>query len=834
MTNVINNNPQADQTFCDVALPAALPRVLTYRWPGGEEPPRVGMRVVVPLGNRRLTGVVWDVHSRVPKDYTAREIEAVVDNRPVLTPHGVSLMTWMSEYYLCALGDVVSAALPSGMKLASKTRIRLNPDISGEQDSRKNEEGLNNASVTLLNALHVKEGMDLREIAEFLGVKHPQNIVRSLIDKGLAVSEDELKERYKSLKKTYVSISKEVLEEEEVLRAELDRVETRAPAQARALLAYLDLAPKGEAVLKTKLQKQADVNSSVIKKWVERDVFVLEEREVDRISTYEGEIKSLPILSPHQTRAYKEMREALVKRKPVLLHGVTGSGKTEIYVHLIAEALKAGQQALFLVPEIALTTQLIVRLQKFFGDSVRVYHSRFNASERTETWLKILDENKGSLIVGPRSAIFLPFKNLGLIIVDEEHESSYKQQDPAPRYHARDVAIWMSAQMKIPIVLGSATPSVETVWNTQEGRMARVNLMERYGGVMLPEILVANLQKEHKQRSMRGGFSKRLRDMMAETLESGKQIILFQNRRGYAPSWQCDACGDAVMCERCEIPLTHHKKMFGLHCHHCGYHISPPPKKCGACGSHSVKPKGLGTERIEEELAELFPKAKVSRMDLDTTRSKSAHSRILEAFGNHELDILVGTQMVSKGLDFQDVGLVGVMSADKMLTFPDFRSFERAYQMLTQVSGRSGRSSERGKVVIQTFSPDHWVIQRVIAGDHDKLVEHELLERKNYGYPPFVRLIRISLSHSDETRVRKGAEVLALRLRQRFGDNRTIGPDVPAISRVNDLFRQQLMLKFERDVHPSKYRDILLEDIDDFMTDPRWKRLRLKVDVDPV
>ena len=528
------------------------------------------------------------------------------------------------------------------------------------------------------------------------------------------------------------------------------------------------------------------------------------------------------------------MREALVKRKPVLLHGVTGSGKTEIYVHLIAEALKAGQQALFLVPEIALTTQLIVRLQKFFGDSVRVYHSRFNASERTETWLKILDENKGSLIVGPRSAIFLPFKNLGLIIVDEEHESSYKQQDPAPRYHARDVAIWMSAQMKIPIVLGSATPSVETVWNTQEGRMARVNLMERYGGVMLPEILVANLQKEHKQRSMRGGFSKRLRDMMAETLESGKQIILFQNRRGYAPSWQCDACGDAVMCERCEIPLTHHKKMFGLHCHHCGYHISPPPKKCGACGSHSVKPKGLGTERIEEELAELFPNAKVSRMDLDTTRSKSAHSRILEAFGNHELDILVGTQMVSKGLDFQDVGLVGVMSADKMLTFPDFRSFERAYQMLTQVSGRSGRSSERGKVVIQTFSPDQWVIQRVIAGDHDKLVEHELMERKNYGYPPFVRLIRISLSHSDETRVRKGAEVLALRLRQRFGDNRTIGPDVPAISRVNDLFRQQLMLKFERDVHPSKYRDILLEDIDDFMTDPRWKRLRLKVDVDPV
>ena len=834
MTNVIKNNSQADQTFCDVALPAALPRVLTYRWQGDEEPPHVGMRVVVPLGNRRLTGVVWDVHSRVPVDYNARDIEAVVDNRPVLTLDGVSLMTWMSEHYLCSLGDVVSAALPSGMKLASKTRILLNPDISEDKDSRKSEKDLSNASVTLLNALHMREGMDLKEIAEFLGVKHPQRIVRSLIDKGLAISEDEIKEKYKSLKKTYVRLSKEVLEEEEVLRAELDRVERRAPAQARALLAYLDLAPSGEAVLKTKLQKQADVSSSVIKKWVERNVFVLEEREIDRISTYSGDINPLPSLSSHQTGAYQEIRDALVKRNPVLLHGVTGSGKTEIYVHLINEALKAGQQALFLVPEIALTTQLIVRLQKFFGNSVKVYHSRFNSSERTETWLKILDDKEGSLIVGPRSAIFLPFKNLGLIIVDEEHEASYKQQDPAPRYHARDVALWMAAQKKIPIVLGSATPSVETVWNTQEGRMERVNLMERYGGVMLPEILVADLRKEHKQRSMRGGFSKLLREMMEMTLDSGKQIILFQNRRGYAPSWQCDACGDAVMCERCEIPLTHHKKMFGLHCHHCGYNITPPPKKCGACGSHTVKPKGLGTERIEEELAELFPKAKVARMDLDTTRSRSGHSRILEAFGNHETDILVGTQMVSKGLDFEDVGLVGVMSADKMLTFPDFRSFERAYQMLTQVSGRSGRSAERGKVVIQTFSPDHWVMQQVIAGDHDKLVNHELIERKSYNYPPFVRLIRISLRHSDESRVRKGAEVLALRLRQRFGDDRIIGPDIPAISRVNDLFRQQLLMKFERDVHPSKYRDILLEDIDDFMTDGRWKRLRLKVDVDPV
>ena len=474
-----------------------------------------------------------------------------------------------------------------------------------------------------------------------------------------------------------------------------------------------------------------------------------------------------------------------------------------------------------------------MRLQKFFGDQVKVYHSRFNSSERTETWLKVLDDKKGSLVVGARSAIFLPFNNLGLIIVDEEHEASYKQQDPAPRYNARDVALWMAHKWNVPCVLGSATPSVETVWSTEEGRMTKVDLTQRYSGVMMPEIIVADLKKEQKQRSMRGGFSKLLRDNMEEAIKNGKQIILFQNRRGYSPSWQCDLCGDAVMCERCEIPLTFHKKLQGLHCHHCGYHVAPPPKKCGACGSTSIKPKGLGTERIEEELAELFPAVKVARMDLDTTRSRHAHARLLEAFSNHEYDVLVGTQMVSKGLDFANVGLVGVMSADKMLTFPDFRSFERAYQMLTQVAGRSGRSSERGTVVVQTYSPDHWVIQRVIIGDHSKLVEHELIERKNFGYPPYVRLIRITLRHSDEKRVKAGADVLASRLRQRFGD-RVAGPDTPSMARINDLFRLDILLKFERELSMSSYREVLSEDIEEFTLDSRFKRLRVKVDVDPV
>jgi len=813
-------------TYLDVALPTALPKVLTYKWGGAENPPSVGMRVVVPLGNRRLTGVVWAVHHNDPAGYIPKEVEAVVDDKPVVTLAQTQCWSWLAQYYMCPLGDVVNTAMPSGMKLASKTRILINPDADLNVK-------LTDKALQLVDALQAREGMDIKEIGEVLNLKYPHRVIRGLIDLGLVISEEELKEKYKQKKKSYIKLHEELQQDEEALKAELDAAEKKAPARARMLLKYLELDPKFEGVLKVDLQKLSGSGSAVAKKLVDLNVFEIEQRVVARVSSYKGDISEMPTLSQAQQKAHDEIRDSLVNRKPALLNGVTGSGKTEIYVRLIDETLKTGQQVLFLVPEIALTTQLITRFQKFFGQKVLVYHSRFNSSERTETWLKVLNDEGGSLVVGARSALFMPFKNLGLIIVDEEHEPSYKQQDPAPRYHARDVVLWMAAKGDIPCVLGSATPSVEAVWAADQGRLTKVDLTERYSGVMMPEVLVADLKKEQKQRSMRGGFSKLLRDQMEVVLDDNKQMILFQNRRGYAPSWQCDACGDAVMCERCDIPLTVHKHIKGLHCHHCGYHITPSPTKCGACGSKSVLAKGLGTERIEEELKELFPSARVGRMDLDTTRSKHAHAKLLEDFSNKEFDILVGTQMVSKGLDFEDVALVGVMSADKMLTFPDFRSFERAYQMLTQVAGRAGRSDSRGKVVIQTYSPDHWVIQKVVDGSHDKLISNELIERKSYLYPPFVRLIRISLRHSDEKRVKTGAEVLAKRLRQRFGE-RVVGPDTPYLSRVNDLFRLELLIKFERELNPNKYKLLLEQDLDDFATDPRFKRLRLKVDVDPV
>lgn len=821
----IPNLIKRELTYLDVALPASLPKLLTYRFSADEKPPRVGMRVVVPLGNKRLTGIIWNVHQNKPQGYTPRDIEAVVDNRPIVTLAQIQTWSWIARYYMCPLGDVVSSALPSGLKLASKTRIMINPDGGST-------EGVSEKGLDLLDALKMREGMNLKEISEVLAIKYPQRIINMLIDRGLAISEEELKEKYKAAKRSLVRIDGEVLEDSEIFNAELAALERRAPAQARALLKYIELSPRGGEVDKVELQKAADVSSAIIKSLVEKKILIAEERVVDRVKGYAGEMKGMPELSEAQATAHKGVREAMMKRKPVLLNGVTGAGKTEIYVRLIDEALRAGKQVLFLVPEIALTTQLISRLQKFFGDKVLVYHSKFSVSERTETWLKVL-EGKPALIVGARSAVFLPFKNLGLSIVDEEHEPSYKQQDPAPRYHARDVVMWLAAKFDIPTVLGSATPSVETVWASQKGNIERVDLLERYGGAMLPEIFVADLKKEQKQRSMRGGFSKLLRDNIEETIKGGRQVILFQNRRGYAPSWQCDACGDASMCERCDIPLTVHKHLGGLHCHHCGYHVSPTPVKCNACGSSSLAAKGLGTQRIEEELAELFPSARVARMDLDTTRSKNAHSKMLTDFSNKEYDILVGTQMVSKGLDFEAVGLVGVMSADRMLTFPDFRSFERAYQMLTQVAGRSGRSTDRGKVVVQTYSPDHWVIRRVVEHNHVKLIEHELIERKNFNYPPYVRLIRITLKHSDESRVQSGAVVLAKRLRQRFS-TRVVGPDTPSLARVNDLFHQELLLKFERSVNAFSYREAIVSDLEEFASDPRFKRLRIKVDVDPV
>lgn len=823
------------QPYADVLVPLPLPNLLTYATDGVEEQLEIGMRVVVQVGVRkRYTGVVCRLHATPPDGYRARALDAVVDERPVVTPAQLQLWDWMATYYMCTRGEVMAAALPTGLKLSSQTRLVIHPEAD-----EKRLLGMPPQAQALYDAIELRQGMQLSEAAEVLDVKHPQRWVNQLVEAQLIVSEEEWKERYKPKTERTLQLA-EPLRAESPLSELLDELDRRAPKQSRILTAFLQLLEEhgferdGELSEKEVLER-ADADTGAVARMASKDMWIRAERPVDRS---EGELAGhsmpLPTLSVAQNEAYKQLKNSRERGGMALLHGVTGSGKTEVYIHLIADALERGQTVLFLVPEIALTTQLIQRLSQHFEAFLHVYHSRFTRREQTETWLEVLGKGTATpkLVVGPRSALFLPLQNVGLIVVDEEHEPSFKQYDPAPRYQARDVAMWMAARDSAFCVLGSATPSVETHWLATEGRVDRVEMNERYGGVMLPEIWCADLRKAHRQRAMHGHFSRLLKLEMEGVLESGRQVILFQNRRGYSPMWQCETCAWIPECERCDVPLTVHKWKNELNCHHCGYVIDPPPPVCVSCGKSTMKPKGLGTERIEEELAEHFPKARVARMDADTTRSRHGHQRLVRAFANREFDILVGTQMVTKGLDFAHVGLVGVLSADRMLNFPDFRSFERAYQMLTQVAGRAGRSGERGKVILQTFNPDHWVMTKVMANDYHGLVNQELIERKNYRYPPFVRLIRLTLKHTDVRRLDVAAEVLAARLTQRFMA-RVIGPETPMISRINDLHHRVLLLKFERELRPDAYKPLLETDLEAFRSDERFKRIRLIVDVDP-
>ena len=821
--------------YADVLVPLPLPNLLTYATEGVEDALEVGMRVVVQVGARkRYTGVVCRLHQDAPKGYAARAMDAVVDDRPVVTPGQLRMWEWMAGYYMCTRGEVMAAALPSGLKLSSQTRLVVHPEAKVD-DLRS----MAPQAQVLFDAIELRKGLQLSEAAEVLDVKHPQRWVNQLVQAQLIVSEEEWKERYKPKTERTLQLP-EPLRDEAALGAALDELDRRAPKQARILTAFLQLLEEqgGERdaiVSEKEVLVRADADAAAVKRMEAKGLWERGERVVDASEQMDANRPvPLPALSAHQSEAYAALRAIQQAGRMALLHGVTGSGKTEVYIHLIADALERGETVLFLVPEIALTTQLIQRLSHHFAAFLHVYHSRFTRREQTETWLEVLGKGRPApkLIVGPRSALFLPMQQLGLVIVDEEHEPSFKQYDPAPRYQARDVAMWMAARDQAFCVLGSATPSVETHWLTTQGRIDRVEMNERYGGVMLPEIWCADLRKAHRQRAMFGHFTRLLKLEMESVLESGRQVILFQNRRGYSPMWQCETCAWIPECERCDVPLTVHKWKNELNCHHCGYVVDPPPPVCVSCGKSTMKPKGLGTERIEEELAEHFPDARVARMDADTTRSRHGHQRLVRAFANREFDILVGTQMVTKGLDFAHVGLVGVLSADRMLNFPDFRSFERAYQMLTQVAGRAGRSGERGKVILQTYNPDHWVMTKVMANDYMGLVQQELIERKNYRYPPFVRLVRLTLKHTDVQRLEAAAEVLAARLTQRFMA-RVIGPETPMISRINDLHHRVLLLKFERELRPDAYKALLQADLDAFQADERFKRIRLIVDVDP-
>lgn len=820
--------------FVDLILPLALPRTYTYRVPKDwNELMKVGQRVIVQFGKGRkqYSAIVRHIHETPPAEYQAKYLLSIVDEFPIVSEKQLLFWEWLAEYYMANIGEVMLAALPAGLRLASESRILLHPEYQKVVNDLKDDEYL------LIEALELRNVLKLDEIAEILQIKHVQSKIRALIEKKAIMVEEEIRQRFKPKMVEYIQLHPN-LESEAALQSTFDALE-KAPRQLEVLMNYIQMSrffsAKREEVKKLELQKNSNASSSLIKELVKKEVFEVYEVESGRIQTEEATQKQKK-LSDAQSLAYDQVKEGFENKKTVLLHGVTSSGKTEIYIKLIQEAIDEGKQVLYLLPEIALTTQIVQRLQTIFGEKIGVYHSRFNENERVEVWNSVLKFNPGhfedfQIILGARSAMFLPFQDLALVIVDEEHENTFKQYDPAPRYQARDSAIYLSAMQGAKVLLGSATPSVESYYHAQSRKYAYVELKQRFGEMQLPEILVADIADATKRKKMKSHFSPDLMTMMEETLEEKKQIILFQNRRGYSPILICESCGNSPQCINCDLSLTYHKYKKELNCHYCGYHI-PLPATCPSCGDTNLRVKGFGTEKIEEELAIFLPEAKIQRMDLDTTRAKHAYHQIITSFQDGEVDILVGTQMVTKGLDFENVGLVGVLNADNMLHFPDFRSYERAYQLMSQVSGRAGRKGKRGKVLIQSYNPEHQVIRQVIDHDYEGMYRNEVIDRRNFKYPPFYRLITLTLRHRDKAKVAQAAHHLAGEMKSLFGD-RVLGPEAPGVERVRTYYLQQIVLKLEKQLALNKSKEKLKDILNHFQATDAYKSIRLGIDVDP-
>ncbi len=820
--------------FADVLLPVPMRQVFTYRVPYElNSNIGVGLRVLVPFGKSKLlTGIVTHVHSNVPEHYQAKYIDTILDEAPIITDKQLAFWDWISTYYMAPIGDVMNAALPANFKLASEAKFCLHPDAPThlpELSARAEE---------ILELLAIQDSMSGKEISERIGIKTIQPYLKKLIDQRLIASAEEIQERYVPKTQLFVLMNS-IYQNEEVLGQFLNELEQkpRTEKQVSFLLQFIHLATSQgglhQPVAKAELLNNGQ-SASALATLEKLGLFYLERLQIDRHKSV-GEGKgAFKALSTKQQEALSSIELGHANKSVCLLHGVTGSGKTEIYVQLIQTYLDLGKQILFLIPEIALTTQLINRLKFYFGDLVGVYHSRFNQNERIEIWNHVLnnDPKQFRVIVGARSAVFLPFIDLGLIIVDEEHESSFKQYDPSPRYNARDAAVFLAKLHHSKVLLGSATPSIESYLNAKQGKYHLVELNERYKGLQLPEMYCADLKREKRLKNMQSHFSSLLLDQMKQALDKKEQIILFQNRRGYTPVWSCEVCAWTPRCAHCDVSLTYHKQSNRLKCHYCSY-TTPPVGSCTNCGSNRLKMIGFGTEKIEDELQLIFPKAVFKRMDLDSTRSKNAYEEIINDFTNRRVDVLIGTQMVTKGLDFDHVSLVGILDADMLLNRPDFRAYERAFQLMSQVAGRAGRKEKQGKVVIQSAQAEHWVLERVMAHDYIGFYEVEIEERERFFYPPYYKIIQLTLKHPKEEIVNAGAHFLADHLRTVFKE-RVLGPEFPIIKRIQNKFLKEIKLKIERDAPDKKVKARILHDIDTFYQNVDFKGIQISIDVDPL
>jgi primosomal protein N' (replication factor Y) (superfamily II helicase) len=826
--------------YANLLLPLPLPGYFTYAVPEEMEVSlQVGMRVVVQFGKKKLyTALVREVHEKKP-NIPVKEVMAQMDKKPVVNDFQFEFWEWLATYYMCTMGEVMNAALPPALKLSSESRIVLNPDF--DEDYTK----LNEREYRIVNVLEQRRELNISEAAQIAGQLKVIPLINSLIEKNAVQVFEEVVQRYKPKTEKYYQLSKTYQQDEKALGAMLEYLEKRAPKQnevMQALLHHLDMAEEPEkGIAKSTLAIEVPNADAALHSLVEKGLIDELERKVSRLETHEAiQTVSDIQLTEHQAEAYKKTTNHFTNQMPVLLHGITSSGKTEIYIKLIDEALKNGKQVLYLLPEIALTTQIISRLRKFFGDVVGVYHSRYGEAERAEVWNRVTswkepksgETSSHSIILGARSALFLPFSKLGLVIVDEEHDSSYKQYDPNPRYNARDAAIYLAHQHKANIVLGSATPALESYFNSKHGKYELVTLSKRFGDILLPEVQIANIKEATRLKQMKSHFSPVLLAALDQALDRKEQIILFQNRRGFSLRMECTACHHIPDCRHCDVTLIYHKREKHLKCHYCGY-SEPVPPRCPKCEHPEMNLIGFGTEKVEEELALLYPEIRIARMDLDTTRSKHAHHRIISDFEERRVDVLTGTQMVTKGLDFDNVSLVGILNADNMISFPDFRSFERSYQMMAQVSGRAGRKNKQGKVVIQTRNPQHPVIKLVIDNDYEGMYQVQIAERRQFNYPPYSRLVKLSLKHKEPEPLNKAAAELARALRKEF-PKQILGPEYPIVSRIRNYYIKEILIKLKRDATLADSKEKIRTMISTFLKTTAHKQVRVVVDVDPV
>lgn len=820
--------------YADIILPVPIPRSFTYSVsPEIQEEIGIGYRVMVQFGKKRiLTGIVAKVHQKAPEAYQAKPILDLLDDFPIVNALQIKFWGWMAGYYCCHIGEVMNAALPSGLKLSTESRVQIHPDFDIENPGYP----MDDRELLILEALEKTQEVNVDQLEPLVLAKDLHKIIKSLLAKKAILVYESVREKYSPKTETRVRLSEEYLLKSQKLNELFEKIKGKEK-QENVLLKYLQQVPifnnqaLNEAGLAKKVLTDAGCSSSSIETLIKNKVlesFKVKISRFDPISVDETPIQ----LSQDQIEAYETIQHEFEKKSTVLLHGITGSGKTEIYIKLINEVIESGSQVLLLLPEIALTTHLVSRLQKVFGDKMGVFHSKYSDNERVDVWQGVLS-GKYNFIIGVRSSLFLPFDSLGLVIVDEEHEPSYKQFDPAPRFHARDAAIMLAWLHQAKTVLGTATPAFESFFNAQNGKYGYVKMDKRYGGAQLPQFHLADILKDKKKNLLKLDFTRLMREKIQEALNNQEQVLIFQNRRGYAPYISCEECGWIPECEHCDVSLTYHQYQNELRCHYCGFK-DKVPIKCLACGSEKITTVGSGTERIEENLSLLFPEARILRMDLDTTRSKYGYQKILEEFGSGNVDILVGTQMITKGLDFDRVSLVGIVDADRILFYPDFRSGERAFQQITQVAGRAGRRNKVGNVIVQTRRPEQLIFKEIIEGKYTEFYRQEMGDRRQFFYPPFVKNIKIVVKHKDFKVTETAASQLKNLLSDIGGRKIILGPEKALIGKIKNLFHFEIWIKLERSSQAQEhFKHEMAHKISELQGDKRFRSVRFLVDVDP-